>query len=116
MVLVDLVIKTEDAAVEQRIVDSMVVLCNNFFQHGGVFAKVPPLTEHTMRFIVDWLKAQLSCDLRTMFLMPNCVHYWSLNIMPIKQNFLRFLCWVNNFTDKSMEVGILGESLSFLLR
>lgn len=112
VILVDLAIKTEDAVVERRILDSMVTLCNNFFQHGGVFAKVAPLTETTMLFIIDWLQKQLGCDLRTMYLMPNCVHYWSLNVMPIKQNLLRFLCWANNFTEKSMEVNILGESSS----
>jgi hypothetical protein len=110
-ILVDLVIKTADAVIEQRILDSMITLCNNFFAYGGVFTKVAPLTETTMRFIVDWLKTHLNCDLRTMFLSPNCVHYWSLNIMSIKQNLLRFLCWANNFTDKSMEVDIFGKSL-----
>jgi hypothetical protein len=98
-----------DSAVEKKILESLITISNNFFRHGGFFTKVEPISGETMRFIVDWMKNQLNCDLRSMYLMPNCVHYWSLNIYPIKQNFLRFLCWANNFSDKSMEVDILGE-------
>ncbi len=100
--------------IERRLVDSMVTISNDFFQNGGVFTTVPLITPTTMKFIIDWLKHHLNCDLKTMYLLPNCVHYWTLNVQAIKQNFLRFLCWANNFSEKSAESIVLVNLLSGL--
>jgi len=112
VLLVDLVIRMQELSIQKHLIHSMVNISNDFFQNGGVFTSVPLITPETMKFIINWLKNHLNCDLETMYLLPNCVHYWTLNVQSIKQNFLRFLCWVNNFSDKSAESIIIVNVLS----
>jgi hypothetical protein len=60
----------------------------------------------------SWMDKNLNCDLTSIYLVPNCIHYWSVNIQLVKQNFLRFLCWINNFTEKSVGSSIIINLLN----
>ena len=111
IIVIDMALKFTDRLIEKQILTAMIQTANSFLQCGGVFADVPLINENTMQFISRWMLRNLSCDLNSIYLLPNCIHYWSLNIQQVKQNFLRFLCWINNFSEKSVEANIVLDLL-----
>jgi hypothetical protein len=52
LLVINLALKFSDKEFENRILNSMISISNNFFQYGGVFTQVPLINEQSMKFII----------------------------------------------------------------
>lgn len=60
-----------------------------------------------MLLVIDWMHKYLKINLNSIYLTPNCVHHWSLCLLPLKINFLVWLIWLNSFTAKTVGTDLI---------
>lgn len=94
-----------------RINDSVLNLCNDFFEYGGYYKKVNSFDLARLDKISKWTSKhlKLNISLNSVYLMPSGVHHWAINLDSLKLNLLKFFIWSNSLNQTFIGVDAVTD-------
>jgi len=107
-ILINFGIKYDNQLIKDIVEQSIVQICNEFFHKNGFCKKLRPLDSQRMRELTNWLSQNIKLNLNQVHLVPNYIHYWTLNFECLKFDLLKFLIWTNSLTETSYEANELN--------
>lgn len=57
--------------------------------------------------MINFLYRNFKINLSSIYLLPNCIHHWTLYLLPLKLNFLTLLIWLNSFHARTFGTDII---------
>ena len=102
----------EDERIQNKINESILEICNKFFENGGFFKPVNKLDLFQMEQICSWANKYLKINLNSLYLVPIGVHHWSISLHCLKLNLIKFLVWANSLNQSFIGVDAVVDLLN----